>query len=180
MRTLEVIGEIVVVIGAITGVILCVVGVITLICNFTRNRRLKHEPYFRNVWSEIRPPLDSCIEKINKWIGGFKQPRDQYNLLPLLKNCVLPNFEQYTWGYDKRLYRLLKWYRRRIEQLELEMKKYNKLLYPTTSDFARWLTQERSLYEGFLQEAVEQGKSRKRNSKKYVHKTMKRKKPFWR
>jgi hypothetical protein len=134
----------------------CITGVTGFVKSLLADRRVRLEPYFRNVWSEVRSPLDSHMRIIHDLLDILGRSESQ-ECLPLRpKAGVIPQIDNYDWAYDKRLYKLLKSCEGRIQQLDSVVDKYNKLLYPVTTDFAEWVKMK-GIHEVAVKEAVDKG-----------------------
>lgn len=141
----------------ITAAIGCITGIIGFLTSLLVDRRVRLEPYFRNVWSEVWSPLESQMGIIHEWLGTLERTKSR-ECLPLSpKEGAIAQIDNYEWVYDKRLYKLLRSYESRIQQLESLVDEYNRLLYPTTPDFAFWCSIKRHLHEGAVKDAVDKG-----------------------
>lgn len=140
------------IIVALTG---ATTGVIALVKSFRVDRRVRLDAYFRNVWSEIRSPLNSDMQTISNWLNTLWSSGAQELLPHIPSKRTVIQIDNYDWAYDKRLCKLIRSYETRIQQLEYVVGQYNWLLYPTTGNCAQWILYGRSLSEGSIADDVE-------------------------
>lgn len=152
-------------VAVITAAIGCITGIIGFLTSLLVDRRVRLEPYFRNVWSEVRSPLESQMGIIHDWLGTLERTKSR-ECLPLSpKEGAIAQIDNYEWVYDKRLYKLLRLYESRIQQIESLVDEYNRLLYPTTSDFT-WDSIKTAIREGAVKDAVDKGRKQQEDIEK--------------
>jgi hypothetical protein len=131
--TISMIKDIVYVATATAGFVL---GLLGYIRSREVDRRVRIEPYFRNVWRKLSDKIGAMLKDTEKWLDSIEEELSEDNPEKIsddLKSGLGFSLNDYDWEYDKNIFSELNRYLFLIEKLMVSVKEYNLLRHPTTS-----------------------------------------------